>query len=181
MMMFYERLLIYFSFLVLLTLIPSSRGCTCDVSGRKTPEFLCDFDYVLHGEVIKETIIGSNASVENHKRVYTVQVKEIFKGSERIKNISKDQNTSYVDLYTSYYGPACGITLILRKKYVIAGAISQNNLTAHSCGWNREWGSIESSFKEYFPKLKDCSDSNQIYAVRVIFLLPLLLTFLFIH
>jgi hypothetical protein len=34
-----------------------------------------------------------------------------------------DHNTSYVELHTSQYGAACGITLQLNESYVIAGTL----------------------------------------------------------
>lgn len=76
---------------------------------------------VLHGEVQSERLIGNSSKPPQQERVFTVKVLEVFKGLERIKNMSKDHNTSYVQLYTSI--TSCGIFLQLQQSYVVSGTL----------------------------------------------------------
>ena len=64
----------------------------------------------------------NNVSFQEWRNVYTVQVQGIFKGLDKIKNISQDHNNSYVEIYTPP-GGACGIYLELNQSYVVSGTL----------------------------------------------------------
>jgi hypothetical protein len=81
---------------------------------------------VLHGDVEKERLVGNITALEPPPtRIYTVKVKQIFRGLERIKNVTVDHNTSYVEIHTSSNDGSCGITLQLKESYVVSGKIKR--------------------------------------------------------